>query len=162
VDFELPPPAATASACASCPRTRSGGRRSSSSWSSTSGWRASTSWAGATCPSTATTSATRPRARARTSASSSSRPARHRGRPDGLRAQALRHPADRRARHGPGLLRPSFSSRTLVYKGMLISHQLRRYFPDLQDPRSRRAWRWCTRGSPRTRSRAGSSATPTA
>jgi glutamate synthase (NADPH/NADH) large chain/glutamate synthase (ferredoxin) len=35
---------------------------------------------------------------------------------------------------GPDFYAPSFSSRTLVYKGMLISHQLRRYFRDLQDP----------------------------
>jgi glutamate synthase (NADPH/NADH) large chain/glutamate synthase (ferredoxin) len=35
---------------------------------------------------------------------------------------------------GPDFYAPSFSSRTLVYKGMLISHQLRRYFPDLQNP----------------------------
>jgi glutamate synthase domain-containing protein 2/glutamate synthase domain-containing protein 1/glutamate synthase domain-containing protein 3 len=30
---------------------------------------------------------------------------------------------------------PSFSSRTLVYKGMLTAPQLPRYFPDLRDPR---------------------------
>jgi glutamate synthase domain-containing protein 2/glutamate synthase domain-containing protein 1/glutamate synthase domain-containing protein 3 len=36
---------------------------------------------------------------------------------------------------GPDLSVPSFSSRTLVYKGMLTAPQLPRYFPDLRDPR---------------------------
>ncbi|MGI8506066.1 MAG: glutamate synthase large subunit, partial [Solirubrobacteraceae bacterium] len=36
---------------------------------------------------------------------------------------------------GPELAIPSFSSRTLVYKGMLTAPQLPRYFPDLRDPR---------------------------
>ncbi|HET9105490.1 MAG TPA: glutamate synthase large subunit [Solirubrobacteraceae bacterium] len=36
---------------------------------------------------------------------------------------------------GPGLALPSFSSRTIVYKGMLTAPQLPRYFPDLRDPR---------------------------
>ena len=36
---------------------------------------------------------------------------------------------------GPGVALPSFSSRTLVYKGMLTAPQLPRYFPDLRDPR---------------------------
>jgi glutamate synthase domain-containing protein 2/glutamate synthase domain-containing protein 1/glutamate synthase domain-containing protein 3 len=35
----------------------------------------------------------------------------------------------------PGLAIPSFSSRTLVYKGMLTPVQLSRYFPDLRDER---------------------------
>ncbi|HET7046336.1 MAG TPA: glutamate synthase large subunit, partial [Gaiellaceae bacterium] len=35
---------------------------------------------------------------------------------------------------GPELAIPSFSSRTLVYKGMLTAPQLPRYFPDLRDP----------------------------
>ncbi|HLY48980.1 MAG TPA: glutamate synthase large subunit, partial [Solirubrobacteraceae bacterium] len=34
-----------------------------------------------------------------------------------------------------GLALPSFSSRTMVYKGMLTAPQLPRYFPDLRDPR---------------------------
>jgi glutamate synthase domain-containing protein 2/glutamate synthase domain-containing protein 1/glutamate synthase domain-containing protein 3 len=34
-----------------------------------------------------------------------------------------------------GLALPSFSSRTVVYKGMLTAPQLPRYFPDLRDPR---------------------------
>ena len=36
---------------------------------------------------------------------------------------------------GPDLALPSFSSRTMVYKGMLTAPQLPRYFPDLRDPR---------------------------
>ncbi len=38
-------------------------------------------------------------------------------------------------RAGADIAIPSFSSRTLVYKGMLTSPQLPRYFPDLRDPR---------------------------
>ena len=34
---------------------------------------------------------------------------------------------------GPELVVPSFSARTLVYKGMLTAPQLRRYYPDLAD-----------------------------
>jgi len=36
---------------------------------------------------------------------------------------------------GPGFYVPSLSSRTLVYKGMLISYQLARFYPDLADER---------------------------
>ncbi len=36
---------------------------------------------------------------------------------------------------GPDLALPSFSSRTMVYKGMLMAPQLPRYFTDLRDPR---------------------------
>ena len=36
---------------------------------------------------------------------------------------------------GPALALPSFSSRTIVYKGMLTAPQLPRYFTDLRDPR---------------------------
>jgi glutamate synthase domain-containing protein 2/glutamate synthase domain-containing protein 1/glutamate synthase domain-containing protein 3 len=36
---------------------------------------------------------------------------------------------------GEELVLPSFSSRTVVYKGMLTPHQLQRYFPDLRDER---------------------------
>ena len=36
---------------------------------------------------------------------------------------------------GPDLVIPSFSSRTMVYKGMLTSPQLLGYYPDLQDER---------------------------
>ena len=45
----------------------------------------------------------------------------------------IRRVAERAA--GAGLVIPSFSSRTLVYKGMLTAPQLARYYPDLRDPR---------------------------
>ncbi len=42
----------------------------------------------------------------------------------------------KRAEHAvDGLYFPSLSARTLVYKGMLTSEQLRQFFPDLRDPR---------------------------
>src|SRR5205807_2425284 len=41
----------------------------------------------------------------------------------------------RGAAAGPELALPSFSSRTMVYKGMLTAPQLPRYFSDLRDPR---------------------------
>ena len=40
---------------------------------------------------------------------------------------------------GPELVFPSFSSRTIVYKGMLTSPQVLGYFKDLQDPRTKTA-----------------------
>jgi glutamate synthase domain-containing protein 2/glutamate synthase domain-containing protein 1/glutamate synthase domain-containing protein 3 len=40
---------------------------------------------------------------------------------------------------GPELVIPSFSSRTIVYKGMLTSPQLLGYYPDLHDPRTKTA-----------------------
>ncbi len=40
---------------------------------------------------------------------------------------------------GPDLVIPSFSSRTIVYKGMLTSPQLLGYYPDLADPRTKTA-----------------------
>ncbi len=40
---------------------------------------------------------------------------------------------------GPDLVIPSFSSRTVVYKGMLTSPQLLGYYPDLQDTRTKSA-----------------------
>jgi glutamate synthase domain-containing protein 2/glutamate synthase domain-containing protein 1/glutamate synthase domain-containing protein 3 len=45
----------------------------------------------------------------------------------------IRRLAERAA--GPELVLPSFSARTLVYKGMLSAPQLGRYFPDLTDER---------------------------
>ena len=57
---------------------------------------------------------------------------------------------------GPDLVIPSFSSRTLVYKGMLTSPQLARFYPDLRDEPMASRWRSCTRASRRTRSPAGS------
>src|SRR4051794_31307936 len=40
---------------------------------------------------------------------------------------------------GPDLVVPSFSSRTIVYKGMLTAPQLLGYYPDLQDGRAKTA-----------------------
>ena len=40
---------------------------------------------------------------------------------------------------GPDLVVPSFSSRTIVYKGMLTAPQLLGYYPDLQDKRAKTA-----------------------
>ena len=40
---------------------------------------------------------------------------------------------------GPDLVIPSFSSRTIVYKGMLTASQLLGYYPDLQDERTKTA-----------------------
>lgn len=40
---------------------------------------------------------------------------------------------------GPDLVIPSFSSRTVVYKGMLTSPQVLGYYPDLRDPRTKSA-----------------------
>ncbi len=37
-------------------------------------------------------------------------------------------------RHGKEFYVPSFSTRTLVYKGMLLAHQVGQYYPDLADP----------------------------
>ena len=37
-------------------------------------------------------------------------------------------------RHGKEFYQPSFSTRTIVYKGMLLAHQVREYYPDLADP----------------------------
>ena len=52
------------------------------------------------------------------------------------RAFCLRKVAERRARdRNLGLYFPSFSTRTLVYKGMLTADQLATFFPDLTDER---------------------------
>ena len=45
----------------------------------------------------------------------------------------IRRTAERHG--GPDLVVPSCSSRTIVYKGMLTSLQLRHFYPDLADPR---------------------------
>ena len=55
----------------------------------------------------------------------------------------------------------SLSSKNIIYKGMLTSGQLRRYFPDLSSPYFTSGLalvhsRWCTHASPRTHSRNGS------
>jgi glutamate synthase domain-containing protein 2/glutamate synthase domain-containing protein 1/glutamate synthase domain-containing protein 3 len=49
----------------------------------------------------------------------------------------IRRVAERTA--GPDLVIPSFSARTLVYKGMLTAPQLERFYPDLTDARLRSA-----------------------
>ena len=61
-------------------------------------------------------------------------------RPGRLRAQAVRDPPrgrDRRRARSSWSRR--FSSRTIVYKGMLTAPQLLGYYPDLQDPRTKSA-----------------------
>ena len=97
-------------------------------------------------------------------ASSSSAAARDGRRRRRVRAQALRHPhAARenavrqpgRARARPCFYIPSLSCTTIVYKGMLNADQLPQFYPDLRDPASSRRWRWSTRASAPTRSRAG-------
>jgi glutamate synthase (NADPH) large chain len=51
-------------------------------------------------------------------------------------AFCFRKVAERRARErGQELYFPSLSTRTLVYKGMLTTHQLQTFYPDLNDPR---------------------------
>jgi glutamate synthase (NADPH/NADH) large chain len=63
--------------------------------------------------------------------------------PDGLEGIELerlvfcfRKVAERRAlERGQELYFPSLSTRTLVYKGMLTTHQLQTFYPDLNDPR---------------------------
>ena len=59
-------------------------------------------------------------------------------------------------RHGKEFYVPSMSTRTLVYKGMLLAHQVGEYLPR---PARRvawcRHWRWCTSASRPTPSRPG-------
>ena len=57
--------------------------------------------------------------------------------------------------HGKEFYVPSMSARTIVYKGMLLAHQVGDYYKDLQDPRWSPRWRWCTSASRPTRSRRG-------
>ncbi|MBL7500574.1 glutamate synthase large subunit [Frankia sp. CNm7] len=57
---------------------------------------------------------------------------------DGFDALALERRAfclRKRIERETGVYLPSLSARTLVYKGMLTTHQLSAYFPDLDDPR---------------------------
>ena len=50
----------------------------------------------------------------------------------------------------------SLSTKVIIYKGQLTTEQVFNYFPDLADrPITPATWRWCTRGSPPTRSRRG-------
>jgi glutamate synthase domain-containing protein 1 len=60
--------------------------------------------------------------------------------PGRARAQALHHPQEIRhaiqalkLRHGKEFYVPSMSTRTLVYKGMLLAHQVGEYYVDLND-----------------------------
>ncbi len=54
---------------------------------------------------------------------------------DPLIVDRLAYVVRKRAEHAvEGLYLPSLSARTLVYKGMLTSHQLRRFYPELSDP----------------------------
>ena len=62
---------------------------------------------------------------------------------------------------GPDLSIPSFSSRTLVYKGMLSALQLSGTTPTSSTRDCRRSSPWSTRATRRTRSRAGSWRIPT-
>ncbi len=56
--------------------------------------------------------------------------------PDPLAVDRLAYVVRKRVEHGlDGVSIPSLSARTLVYKGMLTSHQLRQFYPDLSDPR---------------------------
>ena len=123
------PPGATASPSASCRRARRRGSSSSSCSRRPSRPRASVCSAGATSRSIRTRRAsTRAALRARASASSSSAPR------DGLDQDAFErklYVIRRVAEHAAGadLVIPSFSSRTLVYKGMLTPPQLRALLP---------------------------------
>ena len=56
----------------------------------------------------------------------------------------------------------SLSSRTLVYKGMFLSYQVRPTTPTCPTRASSRRWRWCTSASRPTPSRRGSWRIPTA
>ena len=97
--------------------------------------RASASSPGATCRSTRTTSASRPTSTRRTSSSSSwPPPTSSRTDQDAFERKlyVIRRVAEIAA--GPELVIPSFSSRTIVYKGMLTSPQLLGYYPDLAGP----------------------------
>ena len=112
---------------------------SSSSYSHrSSSRRVRASSAGVTCPSTRSTSGappplTAPVVRQLVVAAGSAA----RRRPGRVRAEALRDPAPvSSSQRAPMLVVPSFSSRTIVYKGMLTAPQLRGYFPDLRDPRT--------------------------
>ena len=56
----------------------------------------------------------------------------------------------------------SFSSRTIVYKGMFLVGQLRKFYTDLTEPDCESASPWSTPGSPPTPPPAGSGPIPTA
>ena len=55
------------------------------------------------------------------------------------------------------LYMPSFSTRTVVYKGLLLAHDVGRFYRDLHQPAHRhRRSRWCISASPPTLSQSGS------
>ena len=122
------------------PPTTPGARASSRSCSSERrAPRASACSAGATCRSTTTHVGDDGAARAAPYDPPAVRRRAGRGcrGPGRVRAQALRDPPRscelrRRARTSTS---PSFSSRTIVYKGMLICPSSRRFYPDLRDER---------------------------
>ena len=136
VGDELPPPGSTGSGSASSRATT----HDAPSWSGSSRRRSrprgSACSPGGTSRSTTATSARAPTPTRRASGSSSSAP-----RPSSLPTEdaferklyVIRRVAELAA--GPDLVLPSFSSRTLVYKGMLTAPQLPGYFPDLRDER---------------------------
>ena len=126
--------ASTASRSASCRATRRAAPSSSGCSSRRPPTKASTSSAGVTCRSTTRTSAATRASSRRSSASSSSlRPPI--STPDAFERKlyVIRRVAELAA--GADLVIPSFSSRTLVYKGMLTAPQLRGFYPDLGDER---------------------------
>jgi glutamate synthase (NADPH/NADH) large chain len=53
----------------------------------------------------------------------------------GLDLERLAFCLRKRAEHSCSVYFPSLSARTTVYKGMLTTHQLQQFFPDLSDPR---------------------------
>ncbi len=56
--------------------------------------------------------------------------------PDPISIDRLAFVLRKRAEHGiDGIYFPSLSARTIVYKGMLTSHQVREFFPELSDER---------------------------
>ena len=165
--------ASTASAWSSCRRTPTSRRRCEELFEQIVREEGQRCSAGATCRPTTAHSA-RPRKRRRAGHA----PGLHRPRPDVGRGRrlaferklyvirrrvenAVRASGDRR--HGAMFYIPSLSCKTLVYKGMLIAPQLDALLPRPRRPaRSSPRWRWCTRASAPTPSRAGSARTRTA
>ena len=138
VGAELPPAGSTASPSASCRATTRAAPSSSGSCPTLSRRRGSASSAGATSRSTSPTSAT-PRRRLRPVSDTASSPPHDGLDPDAFERKlyVIRRVAELAA--GPDLVFPSFSSRTIVYKGMLMAPQLLGAYPDLQDERVKSA-----------------------
>jgi len=129
VDFLLPPRGEYGVAMCFFPRDEARREKLEALMERTCASRARSSSAGATCRSTRRTSARRPTPRARTSASSSSPPARASPTtrtPSSASSTSIRRICELAA--GPDFYIASMSSRTLVYKGMLIAHQVRQGF----------------------------------